>query len=170
MQLFIIVLTIGLFLLAAEIFLPGGILGILGGIALLGAVAAGFAAFGLAVGMYIALAVIIGGSASIFIWIKLFPRTRVGQALTLQHTQSSYKAADTDTRRTLVGKTGKAAQICVRQALCKLTVANTVLFRGMLVQRQRRTSGKVDGNRIVVRPSDGNTQCASALTYCRRLS
>ncbi|MGI6086658.1 MAG: NfeD family protein [Kiritimatiellia bacterium] len=157
MQLFIILLTIGLFLLAAEIFLPGGILGILGGIALLGAVAAGFAAFGLAVGMYIALAVIIGGSASIFIWIKLFPRTRVGQALTLQHTQSSYKAADTDTRRNLVGKTGKAVTDLRPAGIVQIDGRKySVVSEGMLVQRDSAVQVvKVDGNRIVVRPSDG---------------
>jgi membrane-bound serine protease (ClpP class) len=156
-QLFIILLTIGLFLLAAEIFLPGGILGILGGIALLGAVAASFAAFGLAVGMYIALAVIIGGSASIFIWIKLFPRTRVGQALTLQHTQSSYKAADTDTRRNLVGKTGKAVTDLRPAGIVQIDGRKySVVSEGMLVQRDSAVQVvKVDGNRIVVRPSDG---------------
>lgn len=156
MQLFIILLTIGLFLLAAEIFLPGGILGILGGIALLGAVAASFAAFGLAVGMYIALAVIIGGSASIFIWIKLFPRTRVGQALTLQHTQSSYKAADTDTRRNLAGKTGKAVTDLRPAGIVQIDGRKySVVSEGMLVQRDSAVQVvKVDGNRIVVRPSD----------------
>ena len=153
MQIFILLLTAGLFMLAAEIFLPGGILGILGGMALLGAVAAGFAAFGPAIGLYIALAIIIGGSAGMFMWIQFFPRTRVGRALTLQHTESEYKSADTDAWRNLTGKTGKAATDLRPAGIARIDNRNyDVVSEGMLIPRGSAVQVvKVDGNRIVVR-------------------
>lgn len=165
MQIFILLLAAGLLLLAAEIFLPGGILGILGGMALLGAVAAGFAAFGPAIGMYIALAIIIGGSAGMFMWIQFFPRTRVGRALTLQHTESEYKAADTDARRNLTGKTGKAVTDLRPAGIARIDSRNyDVVSDGMLIQRGSAVQvAKVDGNRIVVRQADSDAPNAVPL-------
>ncbi len=164
MQIFILLLTAGLFLLAAEIFLPGGVLGILGGMALLGAVVAGFAAFGPAIGAYIALAILIGGSAGIFLWIKLFPRTRVGRALTLQHTESEYKASDADTRN-LAGQSGKAVTDLRPAGIARIGNRKyDVVSEGPLIGRGSAVQVlKVDGNRIVVRLAGGDTPQAVTL-------
>ncbi len=128
--------------------------------ALLGAVAAGFAAFGPAIGMYIALAIIIGGSAGIFMWIKFFPRTRVGRALTLQHSESDYKASDSDARRNLTGQSGKAITDLRPAGIARIGNRNyDVVSEGDLIGRGSAVQVvKVEGPRIVVRQDSGGTQ------------
>jgi membrane-bound serine protease (ClpP class) len=70
-------------------FLPGGVLGALGGMALLGAVILGYVEFGPIVGTVmcgaIASVVLIGFCA----WMAAFPRTAVGRKLTLGSALSS---------------------------------------------------------------------------------
>ena len=157
MQIFILLLAAGLLLLAAEIFLPGGILGIFGGLALVGAIIAGFAVFGPLAGAYIALAVILGGSAGIVLWIRYFPRTRAGRALTLSHTESDYKSADGAAWRDLTGKAGTAVTDLRPAGIARVDNRNfDVIAEGMLIERGRAIRViKVDGNRIVVRQDGG---------------
>jgi membrane-bound serine protease (ClpP class) len=106
-QLFIILVLAGLLMMGAEIFVPGGILGIVGAMALMGAMAVGFAAFGPKNGMLAALAIVVFLGVSIVLWMQLVPRTRLGKNLTLSTDTAGYKSS-TSSMRELVGKEGVA--------------------------------------------------------------
>jgi len=104
-ELFIILLTTGLMMIGAEIFVPGGILGALGGMALFGAVITGFRAFP-GYGGYIAIGIVFLVGFVIYLWIKIFPKTRIGKKMTVSNDLSTSKAAD-PTLVDLAGKTGQ---------------------------------------------------------------
>ncbi len=94
-QLFIILVAAGLFLMGAEIFVPGGVLGILGGIALLGAIVTGYQAFGTQGGTLAAILILIFLAISIVAWMILIPRSRLGKVLTLSDDVREYKGIST---------------------------------------------------------------------------
>lgn len=80
----VLLFSLGIVLLVFEVFVPGGVLGVLGGFAMLGGCATAFYQFGpsgggLAVGL--ALAVL---GAALYAEFVLLPRTRWGKKLFLQ--------------------------------------------------------------------------------------
>ncbi len=103
-QIFIISLITGLFLIGAEIFVPGGILGTIGGILLLVAVINGFVAFENA-GPYIALSIVFFSGLALVLWVKWFPRTPVGKAMTVSTDLSTFKGTQSGLEA-LLGKQG----------------------------------------------------------------
>lgn len=77
-------LVAGLVLLAFEVIVPGGILGALGGLAMLGAVVMAFLDFGAgggAIAFAVALALL---ALTLYVEFGLLPRTKVGQRLFLR--------------------------------------------------------------------------------------
>jgi len=107
MMLFLTLLFCGFLLLAVEIFVPGGVLGTLGGAALFGAMIAAFAVFGVETGFMVALGMLILMAVGLLLWIKIFPNTPIGRALTLSKDGQSFKL-DKGENETLVGKQGSA--------------------------------------------------------------
>jgi membrane-bound serine protease (ClpP class) len=83
MSWYITLLGCGLFLIGAEIFVPGGVLGIFGAAALIGAAVVGFTVFPLALGWLSLLLILILTVFAIFIWMKYFPKSPIGKALSL---------------------------------------------------------------------------------------
>ena len=92
-ELFSILIVAGLFLIGAEIFLPGGIIGFIGGMCLLAAIAVGFVAFGMQAGILIALLIVVLAGVCLAVWIKFFPKTRMGLSLTLSDDGKTFKSA-----------------------------------------------------------------------------
>ena len=92
-ELFAILIIAGLFLIGAEIFLPGGVIGFIGGLCLLAAIVVGFVAFGMQGGLLVALLIIILAGVCLVIWVKYFPKTRMGKSLTLSDDGKSFKSA-----------------------------------------------------------------------------
>jgi membrane-bound serine protease (ClpP class) len=80
---YILLIIIGFFLIALEVFIIGGVLGVLGCVALLGAAAIGFNLFGVGGGVLSLLALMVGTSSLLFLWIKVFPNSPIGRKLTL---------------------------------------------------------------------------------------
>jgi len=149
-QLFIISLVAGLLLIGAEIFVPGGVLGVVGGLALIVALIVGFVAFP-GYGLYVAVGILILVGVAIFLWIKLFPNSRMGRKMTVMHDMSSSKATE-DGLAALLGKEG--------EALSELRPAGFALIEGRRVDvvaegRMIATGTKVrvievEGNRVIV--------------------
>lgn len=106
-EVFTVLLLAGLLLLGAEIFVPGGVLGVMGGFALMGAMAMGFVAFGPQQGVLAALLILVFVGISIALWIKILPRTPIGKSLTLSTDTAGYKSAAVS-MRDYVGKEGEA--------------------------------------------------------------
>ncbi len=106
LQWYVILLTSGLLLIGLEIFIPGGVLGVIGALALMGAVALGFSAFPSPYGMLSALVILLASAFVLYAWIRFFPRTRMGKVFTLSNSTRDFKASDP--HRELEGLSGTA--------------------------------------------------------------
>lgn len=73
----------GFVLLLTEMFLPGGVLGVLGGLALIGSVILGYVEFGPVAGTVLLGAITLVVFVGFCAWMAAFPRTTVGRRLTL---------------------------------------------------------------------------------------
>ena len=105
MQLFIMLLIAGLMLIGAEVFIPGGVLGVAGAIALIVAAGIGFTIFPAGTAVVIAISMIVLVGAVIALWIKLFPHTGIGRQMTAMRDLKDAKGTE-DNLADLVGKTG----------------------------------------------------------------
>ncbi len=103
---YIALIASGLLLVIAEVFLPGGVAGGIGALALVGAMGLGFAVFPAPWGLLSALGIVVFGGIALLLWVQLFPRSRVGQRITLASDGRDFKAArPTDD---LIGVRGEA--------------------------------------------------------------
>ncbi|HMO05899.1 MAG TPA: NfeD family protein [Kiritimatiellia bacterium] len=84
----------GFVLIAAEIFIPGGILGVVGVIALLSAGVLGFSVFGLSGGLISAIGLLIGGTVFLGLWVKYCPTSFFGRWFTLKEDGREFKSYD----------------------------------------------------------------------------
>lgn len=83
MSWYITLLVCGLFLIGIEIFVPGGVLGIFGAAALIGAAVIGFNIFPLWAGWLSLFVILALAGLAIFIWMKYLPQSPIGRALSL---------------------------------------------------------------------------------------
>jgi len=149
-QIFLIALISGLLLLGSEIFVPGGVLGFFGGVALLIAVVSGFFAFP-GYGVYVAVAILILVGVAIVLWIRLFPRSRVGRMMTVSKDLATSKSSQ-DGLPELLGKRGEAISGLRPSgfALIEGHRVDVVTEGGMLAKGEPIEVIRVEGNRVVV--------------------
>ncbi len=105
-SLYLTLLLAGFVLIGLEIFIPGGILGIFGSVAWIAAAVVGWRFFPDPWNMVSAMALLAIGILTFVVWIRYFPKSRVGRSLSLQvsgATYKSHKATDLP-----VGTEGKA--------------------------------------------------------------
>jgi membrane-bound serine protease (ClpP class) len=105
--LYITLLLAGFILIGTEIFIPGGILGILGLIAWISAAGVGLRSFPAPWNMLSAFALLFVGILTFIVWIRYFPKSRVGRSLSLADNTGNFKshAPHLDLQ---VGMTGEA--------------------------------------------------------------
>jgi membrane-bound serine protease (ClpP class) len=151
-ELFAILIIAGLFLIGAEIFLPGGVIGFIGGMCLLAAVAVGFAAFGIQGGLLTALLIIILAGVCLVVWIKYFPRTRMGQSLTLSDDGKTFKSASPEFMD-LLNKEGVALSILRPAGIAKFDGKRVdVVADGSWIESGKPIKvTRVEGVRILVK-------------------
>ena len=94
-ELFFVLLISGLILIGIEVFVPGAVLGTLGGMALLGSVIVGFSAFGPETGTLIGLATLILVGVVLALWIRFFPGSRIGRKMTVSQDFAATTVATT---------------------------------------------------------------------------
>lgn len=157
---YIALILAGIVLLGAEIYVPGGVLGVLGLLCLAGAVAIGFT-LGPMVGWISAAAVVFGTMAGVWIWIRWFPRTRAGRQLTLLADGREFKAPSHEWR-TLVGMTGEAITDLRPAGIARINGRRVdVTANGSWIEAGRPIRViAVDGVRVVVRVVDGAAHTA----------
>ena len=90
--LYITLLLAGFMLIGMEIFIPGGILGIIGAVAWLVAAGVGMSKFESPWNMLSAFALLLMGVLTFVVWIKYFPKSRVGKSLSLADSTKDYKS------------------------------------------------------------------------------
>lgn len=111
MTLIILLFSIGLFLLAAEVLVPGGILGIAGGLTLLAGCVASFIQLGASGGLVAVVIAMIAAFLVFFIQFKLLPKTRAGKRFFLSREITGSSAALGDNARDLIGKAALSATV-----------------------------------------------------------
>jgi membrane-bound serine protease (ClpP class) len=104
---YVALLAAGLLLIIAEVFIPGGAAGVVGGLALLAAMGVGLVTFPAPWGFISAVSIVVFGGIGLLLWVQLFPRTRTGKRITLQTDSASYKSA-APPANSLIGATGEA--------------------------------------------------------------
>jgi len=90
---YVALLAAGLLLVIAEVFIPGGIAGVIGGLALLAAMGVGLFSFPAPWGFLSALAIVVFGGIALLLWIQIFPRTKAGRRIALRADGTAIKTA-----------------------------------------------------------------------------
>ena len=153
--LIIALVVVGFLLIAAEVFLPGLILGTIGFLCLVASVVLIFLQYGTSAGMLAAF--VVGGLTLVgfVLWLFLFPRTFIGRRLMLQTRQPSDRTAAG--HRTLVGQTGEALTPLRPSGTARLagkrvdvTAVGEFLEQGAAIEVVA-----ADGLRVAVRRKDG---------------
>ncbi len=143
-------LIAGLMLIGAEIFVPGGVMGVLGGTALLVAIILGFIGFPSA-GIFIAVSIILLVGIVIALWIKIFPGTPLGKRMTVAQHLGASKGVD-DNLQQFVGKDGEAACDLRPSGLAKIDGHRIdVMTRGEMIRKGEAIRvAAVESNHLVV--------------------
>lgn len=157
LELIIVLTLVGFLMLAAEVFVPGMVLGLLGALALAAAVGASYYHYGLVTGSF--MLVVIGGvtMAGFIIWMKAFPYTGIGRRLMLQKSLVRGEGEKEQPVARLLGMTGKS--------ITPLRPSGTALIDGrrvdVVAESELIESGAdivviyEEGMRVVVRKSTG---------------
>lgn len=150
-HIFFILLVAGLFLFGAEIFVPGGILGVVGAIALFAAIIIGYSQFGFTTGSLIAMGIIALMGLAMVLWIKIFPRTGLGKRMIVSTNLASAKASQTGIKD-LIGKSGESSSDLRPGGFATIDGKRIdVITQGEMIQRGEKIKViAIDGNRIVV--------------------
>ena len=80
----VVLIIVGFLMLAAEVFVPGMVLGLLGGICLAGAVTVAFVYYDVVTGSIVFAGVCLLTSTGFVAWLAVFPQTAIGRRIMLQ--------------------------------------------------------------------------------------
>lgn len=104
MSLIIGLFVAGIFLLALEVIVPGGIIGVVGGILMLVGVALAFVRFGLEGGAIASGAAIVVGAIVLYLEFVLLPRSRLAKALSMTETVAGRSQPPIADRAAVLGR------------------------------------------------------------------
>jgi membrane-bound ClpP family serine protease len=141
----------GFLLLFFEVFLPGGVVGALGGLLVIAGVVCGFAFQGPTWGATLLVVSGVLGLVGFWLWITFIPKSPLGRRLMLSHDAHDWKSTDV-AQQDLAGKEG-VAHSTLRPAGTALIdgVRVDVITRGEMVAAHTRIKViAVEGNRVVV--------------------
>jgi membrane-bound serine protease (ClpP class) len=146
-------LVCGLFLVGVEIFIPGGIVGAAGAAALIGAAVMGFMIFPPWLGWISLFFILVLTALAAFVWMKYFPKSPMGKALSLNQ---NITKRDQDDSLWRAGMKGLALSILrpSGKALIEDRRADVIADGTWIEQGAAIEIVKVEGNRIYVRKTD----------------
>lgn len=151
MSWYITLLVCGLFLIGIEIFVPGGVLGVFGAAALIGAAAYGFTIFPLWLAWLSVFVILFLSGAAVFIWMKYLPKSPIGRALSLSQ---SITVKDQDSTLWMVGMKGTALSELrpAGKAMIDEKRADVIADNGTWIGHDAAVEiTRIAGNRIYVR-------------------
>lgn len=144
-QAIIVLVVVGFLMIAAEVFVPGLVLGILGGLCLLAAVVLCYAAFGALIGTVAFAVLCVLTTGGFVLWLYLFPRTPIGKRVTLN--RSLNPSNSSPATAPAAGSSG--------QAVTPLRPAGTALIGGRRVDVVAETGFIEQGEAVTVVLEDG---------------
>lgn len=154
--------VVGFLLIAAEVFLPGLILGTIGLLFLVASVVLVFVEYGTSYGLLAAFVIGAVTFTGFLVWLSIFPRTFIGRRLLLRTRQPADRTAEE--HRTLVGETGEALTPLRPSGTARLggkrvdvTAVGEFLEQGAAIEVVA-----ADGLRVAVRRKDGLEPAASS--------
>ena len=105
----IVVLTVlGFVMLAAEVFVPGMVLGIFGLLTLAGAVLLAYVEYGALGGSFVFGGIAIATMIGFVVWMFTFPRTPIGRRIMLQRKLDGGQGEKNQLESSLLGQQGEA--------------------------------------------------------------
>ena len=147
----IFLLALGLMMVCLEVFIPGGIVGTLGGVALIGCVILAFVNHGTTFGLYWLSGVMVITLIGLFLSIKFLPNSPAGRRLFLSSSEKGYSAAEVGLAE-LVGKTGSALTNLRPAGMVDIDGSRIdVVTGGEFVEKGTQVKIiRVEGNRVLV--------------------
>lgn len=143
---------VGFLLMAAEVFVPGLVLGSLGALGLLGAVIVGYANYSVLTGTLIFAGLAVVTLGGFLIWMFSFPQTGIGQRIMLQTSlvQGDARSAPVSD---LLGQEGVALTLLRPAGTARIDGRKVdVVAESNLIQAQEAVVViRVEGMRVVVR-------------------
>ena len=154
-SLIVALIVVGLLLIAAEVFLPGLILGTIGLLCLVTSVVFVFLQYGTSAGVLAAF--VVGGLTIVgfVLWLFLFPRTFIGRRIMLRTSQPADRTAEE--HRSLVGETGEAITPLRPSGTARIggKRVDVTAVGDFLEQGAAIVVVAADGMRVAVRRKDG---------------
>lgn len=142
-----------------ELFLPGGVFGVLGAIAFIASIVLAFQQYQ-AMGFWIAIGELLAATVLIMIGIKRFPQSRAGKLLILGRSlEKKLGYSGTEALEKYVGKEGVSLTHLRPAGIAKIdSVRLDVVTEGTFVDKGKKLKVvAVEGNRIVVRETESET-------------
>lgn len=141
----------GAVLLGLEVFVPGGVVGLVGIFLLLWAVFFALNTVGGVLGFMLALLALLVGGVMLYIIVKAFPKSFIGRNLSLETDMKESHAAD-QTLAALVGSEGVCLTVLRPSGFVELKGKRVdVVTRGENVEQGARVRVvEVEGSRVVV--------------------
>jgi len=158
------VLVLLLFLIAVvfiyiELFLPGGVFGVLGAVAFIASIALAFQKYE-AMGFWIAIAELVAATILIIIGVKRFPQSRAGKLLILGRSlDKKLGFSGTESLEKYVGKKGVSMTHLRPAGIAKIgSTRLDVVTEGDFIDKGKTLKVvEVEGNRVVVRELENAT-------------
>jgi len=144
------IVAVGVILILAEVFVPGGVVGALGALVMLAGIVAGFHR-DLNFGLYLLLGAVVFGVVFFWLWMKYFPRSSMGKRLILQQDAKTWQGYDQG-NQTLLGQEGRTHSL-LRPAGIAVIAGHRVdvVTQGEIIEENRPVRVlEIEGNRIVV--------------------
>ncbi len=150
-ELYFTLLIAGLMLIGAEVFIPGGVLGALGGIMLFIAGLLGYAVFSPGMATLALVGLVVGTGVAIALWIRFFPSTPVGRSMTVANDLKDAHGQNA-TLSGLVGKCGTTLSALRPSGFAEIEGqrVDVVSQSDMLAAGTPVEVVRVEGNRVVV--------------------
>jgi len=149
--LFYTLLIAGLMLIGAEVFIPGGVLGLIGGLALFGAVIIAFNIYSATTATFITVGIIMMIGVVIALWIKIFPKTWIGRKMTVSNDLHSAKGTENHLTE-LLGCEGIAVSPLHPGGYAEINGRRIdVITQGNMIDSNTKIKVvEIEGNRVVV--------------------
>lgn len=146
----LVLLVLGFIMIAAEVFVPGMILGLLGTVCLIAGIAWSYAHYGLLPGTLVLAGTGILGTLAFLGWMAAFPKTFIGRQVI---NRDAVALPPNTERENLLGQSGEAITPLRPAGTARINNhrIDVVAEAGFIEQGSQIQVVVVEGNRVVVR-------------------